>query len=101
VTVDGEIYDSQTPVREGASVVTQYRNLGGDSGVRTYNLADDAITVGFSDGSFYVYTYASAGPHNVKQMKSLAVRGRGLNAFINTRVKHLYATKRPGYSRAW
>lgn len=82
-------------------MVTQYRNLGGHSGVRSYELTYDSITVGFSDGSFYTYTYASAGPHNVEQMKSLAVQGRGLNAFINTRAKFLYASKQRGYARAW
>jgi hypothetical protein len=40
------------------------------------------------------FTYASAGRDNVEHMKSLAVAGRGLNSYINTHVKHRYASQR-------
>jgi len=69
----------------------RYLNRGGDSGVRQYEIGDDYIKVGFSDGSLYEYTYASAGSDNVEYMKRLATEGEGLNAFINTTVKYNYS----------
>lgn len=71
----------------------RYRNLGGDSGVVAYDIGEDSITVEFSDGSVYLYTYQSAGGHNIEQMKELAVAGRGLNSFINKYVRKQYASK--------
>ncbi len=68
-------------------------NLGGDSGVVAYELGDDPITVKFGDGAVYLYTYQSAGSHNIEQMKELAVAGRGLNSFINKYVRKQYASK--------
>jgi hypothetical protein len=54
----------------------RYRNLGGDSGVAAYENGPDFIRVQFSDGSVYLYTYASAGAQNIEYMKQLA-RGWG------------------------
>lgn len=71
----------------------RYLNLGGDSGVIAYELGDDSITVEFSDGSVYLYTYQSAGSHNIEEMKALAVAGGGLNSFINKYVRKTYASK--------
>lgn len=79
----------------GASERT-YANNGGNSNVVGYVInpaTPDRIAVRFGDGSRYVYTYESAGEGNVEQMKMLAERGQGLNAFINTRVKKMYAEK--------
>lgn len=70
-----------------------YANLSGKSGVTNYEISADSITVWFRRGSPYVYTYASAGEANIEQMKVLAESGQGLGAFINTVVKHLYASK--------
>jgi len=70
-----------------------YRNAGGDSGVRAYSFDSNSITVKFSDGWHYLYTYESAGAAEVEEMKQLAARGSGLNGFINTRVKKDYAKK--------
>ncbi|MDR3622349.1 MAG: hypothetical protein P4L85_23565 [Paludisphaera borealis] len=64
-----------------------YANLGGRSGIEAYETGFDSITVQFGDGTVYVYTNASAGASNVGQMKLLARRGHGLNAFINKSVK--------------
>jgi hypothetical protein len=72
----------------------RYRNLSGTSGAVAYEIADDAITVQFADGGIYVYSYASAGRHNVEQMKTLALAGRGLCSFISRHVAHAYASKR-------
>ena len=71
----------------------RYANLGGDSGVVEYEIDNDFIRVQFSDGSIYLYTYASAGEDNIEQMKSLARNGRGLNTFINKNVYKRYARK--------
>ena len=73
--------------------MTPYRNLGGNSGVRGYEIGTDFIRVQFSDNSIYLYTYASAGSQNIEHMKRLAVDGRGLNSFITTTVRYDYARK--------
>ena len=70
-----------------------YKNLGGDSGIVAYETGPDCITVQFHDGGRYLYTYESAGRHNVEHMKMLAANGRGLATFINTAVRHRYASK--------
>ncbi len=71
----------------------RYKNLGGDSAVAGYENGPDFIRVQFSDGSVYLYTYASAGAHNIEHMKQLAIQGRGPNAFINSAVRKAYARK--------
>ena len=71
----------------------RYMNIDGDSGVAGYESGADFIRVQFSDGSVYLYTYASAGSQAIEQMKALAAAGRGLNAFINTNAKKSYARK--------
>lgn len=68
-----------------------YQNIDGDSGVLEYECGADYIKVKFSSPHIYVYTYASAGRDNVEQMKILAMRGDGLNSFINRIVKRMYA----------
>jgi len=73
--------------------VERYRNIDGDSGVAAYEIGPDYIRVQFSDGSVYLYTYTSAGSHNIEEMKRLAVAGDGLNAFINKNVKKSYERK--------
>ena len=74
-------------------MMEHYKNIHGDSDVHAYELADDAITVQFSDGGTYVYTYASAGREAVEAMKKRAVRGEGLATYINTHVRESYARK--------
>lgn len=71
-----------------------YKNLGGDSGVSSYEISDSFIAVTFRDGHAYRYSHASAGRDNVERMKSLAGAGLGLNSYINTHVKHRYESKR-------
>ena len=69
----------------------RYKNLGGNSGVIEYEIGTDFIKVKFKgSGKVYVYDYVSAGRENIKQMKALAKKGIGLNAFININVKKLY-----------
>ncbi len=71
----------------------RYKNLGGDSDVVAFEIAEDSITVEFKDGSIYLYTNQSAGSENISEMKRLARAGQGLNSFINRVVKKLYASK--------
>ncbi|MBV6410687.1 MAG: hypothetical protein GAKPKEKM_01509 [Rhodocyclaceae bacterium] len=71
----------------------RYKNLDGDSGVVGYEIADTSITVGFRDGSIYLYTYQSAGAENIERMKKLAIAGEGLNSFIIRVVRKGYASK--------
>ncbi len=71
----------------------QYRNIAGSSGVTAYEIGDDYITIEFSDGSVYRYTYASAGKENVEHMKGLARAGQGLYTFLNTSMMKLYERK--------
>lgn len=71
----------------------EYMNLGGDSGVAFYEISPNSITVQFSDGAVYLYTYASAGPAAIEQMKFLARTGEGLNSYINRYVKYGYEAR--------
>ncbi len=70
-----------------------YRNIEGNSTVTGYEIGADYITLQFSDGSTYRYTYVSAGQENVERMKGLARAGQGLDTFINTSVSKLYERK--------
>jgi len=69
----------------------KYRNSGRDSGVSSYEIGNDYITVKFS-GSFRTYRYSckKAGQQHVETMKILAKSGNGLNSYINRYVKNLY-----------
>ncbi|MFC5578832.1 hypothetical protein ACFPOA_12520 [Lysobacter niabensis] len=67
--------------------MTAYRNRGGDSGVAAYALLADALIVRFDDGATYLYGPARPGRHHVGRMKSLAMSGRGLNAYIRRYVR--------------
>ena len=70
-----------------------YKNLGGDSNVRAYEINDDSITVQFNDGGTYLYNYDSAGREMIEKMKILAVAGKGLNTFINLYAREVYSAK--------
>lgn len=74
-------------------IMERYKNLGGNSGVSAYEIGEDSITVQFSTGKVYRYTYRSAGSHNIEQMKNLSQQGQGLNSFINSTVKFKYEAK--------
>lgn len=69
----------------------RYRNSGGASGVSAYEIGSDYIKVKFSETTrTYTYSYRKAGTGHVEQMKALALRGSGLNSYINRYVKHSY-----------
>lgn len=73
-----------------------YKNLDGDSNIVRYEYGPDWIKVEFRSGRdrIYLYTYASAGEVNIKEMKRLADLGDGLNSFIMRNVKDDYSSKR-------
>lgn len=73
--------------------MTQYKNLGGTSGVHSYEIGINSITVQFRDGAVYLYNSSSTSSYNILQMQRLASAGRGLNSFIGTTVKKGYAAK--------
>lgn len=70
--------------------LTPYRNRDGDSRVAAYQLFDDGVIVRFVDGSTYRYGPERPGRYHVGQMKSLAMAGRGLAAYINRYVRDKY-----------
>jgi len=70
-----------------------YKNSGGKSAVTMYELAQDFIKVRFANQSVYRYSNQSAGAANVRQMKTLAVAGKGLGTFIEANVKNLFDKK--------
>jgi hypothetical protein len=68
----------------------RYRNSSGASGVNSFEIGNDFIRVKFTGTSkTYSYSYRKAGSSHVENMKSLARRGSGLNAYINQYTKHL------------
>lgn len=73
--------------------MVKYHNIGGKSNVRYYSNGTDNITVQFSDGSIYLYTYNSTSVNEIEHMKSLAEQGGGLNYFIKRIVKKRYEAK--------
>lgn len=74
-----------------------YLNLNGDSGISSYEMGQDFISVTFTQGTFrtYSYTYARPGATHVETMKQLAIQGYGLNAYINSNpaVRNGYASR--------
>lgn len=71
-------------------MMEHYKNLSGDSNVRTFETGPDFIRVTFETGETYKYSYKSAAKHHVEQLKLLAFMGRGLNTYINKYCKKLY-----------
>lgn len=61
-----------------------YANLGGDSGIDSYEYNTDSITVVFKRGGPYRYSTGGIGFAHLAEMKRLADSGAGLNAYINT-----------------
>ena len=78
---------------EKKMTMENYKNVYGNSGVRAYQISSDSISIKFSDGSTYVYTYESTGWQSIEIMKELAQKGVGLTTFINQRVRNKYAER--------
>ena len=71
----------------------KYKNLSGNSGVAAYEVAKDSVTIGFTTSAVYIYSNQSAGSGNIRQMKSLALAGKGLSTFIDKHVKERFSRK--------
>jgi len=69
-----------------------YRNLSDDSRVLAFEIGADHIKVMFKEG-IYTYSYGSAGKENIEVMKILALRGQGLNTYIDQYVREKYESK--------
>jgi hypothetical protein len=70
-----------------------YKNLGGASTVARYQIDKDSVMIRFTDSSVYRYTNQSAGPDNISQMKKLALAGKGLGTFIESKLKDRFLQK--------
>lgn len=71
----------------------RYANKSGNSGVSSYEIGSNYILVGFTTGSIYEYTYASAGSSHIENMKALAKSGSGLNSYIMKYARKGYSKK--------
>jgi len=71
----------------------RYSDIDRDSGVVAFETGADFIRVKFSDGAIYLYNNLSAGSYHIDQMKVLALRGDGLNAYINDHVRKAYVRR--------
>ena len=63
----------------------EYADLGGDSGISHYRVADGAIDVRFKRGSEYRYRARDVMPGTIEVMRWLAESGDDLNRFLNER----------------
>ncbi len=61
-----------------------YKNLNGNSSVRSYMILQDEIVVEFSDGKQYFYKKNDVGTSNFNSMISCAKAGRGLGGLIRS-----------------
>lgn len=70
-----------------------YANVGGTSGVATYDHGDDWMVVNFTTGSRYIYTLKSTSPESLGYLKKYAIAGKGLNSYIMRQLREDYAGK--------
>ncbi len=71
-------------------MINIYKNLGGNSSVRAYEIMPTSINVQFNSGKWYSYSFLKAGQTHVENMKALATKGIGLCSYIQRFVKYLY-----------
>ncbi|NNN04354.1 MAG: hypothetical protein HKL90_00490 [Elusimicrobia bacterium] len=71
----------------------RYKNLSGSSTVLKYEIKKDGLTIRFADHTVYRYTNQSAGPENIRKMKTLANAGKGLGTFITANLKDRFLRK--------
>ncbi|HEX9980376.1 MAG TPA: hypothetical protein VGB50_07410 [Flavobacterium sp.] len=70
-----------------------YKNKSGGSGIKGYENLSDGIRVEFTDGSLYLYNYATNGQRKIEDMKALAENGIGLTTYINKNIRDNFAEK--------
>jgi hypothetical protein len=71
----------------------RYDDLDGDSGIAAYEIGDGFVDIAFKEGGIYRYDRDAPGAMHVRRMQRLARAGRGLNTYINQRVRDNYAVK--------
>lgn len=71
----------------------RYRNRGGNSGVKGYEIGNAFIKVHFATGEILVYDYITPGKDHVEKMKILAQAGKGLSTYITRYVKDNFADR--------
>jgi hypothetical protein len=59
-----------------------YENSTGRSGVISFEITADSISVYFKGGNVYLYNSTKPGTNHVNRMKDLAQSGSGLNSYI-------------------
>jgi hypothetical protein len=69
----------------------RYESSTGDSGVVSYDVGPDSITLQFKDGAVYLYTYEKPGKDHVERMKHLAKSGKGLSTYVSRNVRDSHA----------
>lgn len=70
-----------------------YKDSDNDSNIKGYEYGDSWIRVYFKDDSEYEYSNGLITQYMIDQMKHLADRGDGLNAYINQH-KPRYSSKK-------
>ena len=73
--------------------MTRYLNLGGKSGVYEYEIGETSIKVRFAKYE-YTYNYLNPGERQVKKMKTFAINGKNLSAYIAQEVKDKYRSRK-------
>lgn len=64
-----------------------------ETGVVSYSLSKNGITVLFQEGWYYLYDDVKPGADHVKNMKELAIQGSGLSTYISQHVRDNYHKK--------
>ena len=73
--------------------LTKYKNLSGESGVTAYKFLSNGIVLQFNHNEIYLYDNSKPGRLHVKQMKVLAIKGKGLTTYVNQNVRDNYKLK--------
>ena len=73
--------------------MTTYNDVTGTSGITSFQIRDDSITIEYKNGSAYQCSDQVAGAANVGHMKTLAASGQGLNSFINKNLTKAQAVR--------
>lgn len=96
ILLSGCAANGSSGISSSASTSTawqHYADPDGDSSVDSYQIGSDYVRVRFTDGSIYLYTFASAGQSDVERMKQLVRSGDGLNSFIMSNARDDYESK--------
>lgn len=75
------------------SLPQRYQSSSGDSGVVSYDIGPEFITLQFKNGVVHHYTYEKPGKEHVERMKELAKAGSGLSTYVNQHVQGDYARR--------